>query len=107
MPHSTRDPVLEIVIVLPGLPLVKRYLSMASGSPHKGDGDQPDSRYAWQRLLIALGLATIGGIGLWSVVVTLPAIEAEFGVDRGGASVPFSATMIGLLLCSRMKQGDI
>ena len=68
---------------------------MASGSPHKGDGDQPDSRYAWQRLLIALGLATIGGIGLWSVVVTLPAIEAEFGVDRGGASVPFSATMIG------------
>ena len=68
---------------------------MASGSPHKGDGDQPDSRYAWQRLLIALGLATIGVIGLWSVVVTLPAIEAEFGVDRGGASVPFSATMIG------------
>ncbi len=68
---------------------------MASGSPHKGDGAQPDSRYAWQRLLIALGLATIGGIGLWSVVVTLPAIEAEFGVDRGGASVPFSATMIG------------
>ena len=68
---------------------------MASGSPHKGDGDQPDSRYAWQRLLIALGLATIGGIGLWSVVVTLPAIEAEFGGDRGGASVPFSATMIG------------
>ena len=68
---------------------------MASGSPHKGDGDQPDSRYAWQRLLIALGLATIGGIGLWSVVVTLPASEAEFGGDRGGASVPFSATMIG------------
>ncbi len=67
---------------------------MASVSPQPG-GEQPDSRYAWRRLAIALGLATIGGIGLWSVVVTLPAIEAEFGVDRGSASIPYFATMVG------------
>jgi len=70
---------------------------MTSVSPHTG-GEQPDSRYAWGRLAIALGLATIGGIGLWSVVVALPAIEAEFGVDRGGASIPYFATMIGFAI---------
>jgi MFS family permease len=47
------------------------------------------------RLAASLALSTIGGIGLWSVVVALPAIEAEFGVDRGGASLPYAATMLG------------
>jgi MFS family permease len=50
------------------------------------------------RLLASLALSTIGGIGLWSVVVALPVIEAEFGVDRGGASLPYTATMIGFAL---------
>ncbi|WNK00598.1 MFS transporter [Thalassospiraceae bacterium LMO-JJ14] len=54
-----------------------------------------DGKYAWTRLAISLALSTVGGIGLWSVVVTLPAIEAEFGLDRGGASLPYTATMIG------------
>ena len=43
----------------------------------------------------SLALSTIGGIGLWSVVVSLPAIQAEFGVDRGDASLPYTATMVG------------
>lgn len=55
----------------------------------------PDSAYAWRRLAVSLALATIGGVGLWSTVVVLPIIESEFAVDRGGASVPFMATMIG------------
>jgi MFS family permease len=55
----------------------------------------PDSAYAWWRLLVSLLISTIGGVGLWSVVVSLPAIEAEFGVDRGGASMPYLATMLG------------
>jgi MFS family permease len=50
------------------------------------------------RLAASLALSTIGGIGLWSVVVALPAIEAEFGVDRGGASLPYTATMVGFAL---------
>lgn len=60
-----------------------------------GGRDQTDSAYAWRRLLASLALSTIGGIGLWSVVVALPVIEAEFGVDRGSASLPYTATMIG------------
>ncbi|WP_119303133.1 MFS transporter [Dongia deserti] len=53
-----------------------------------------DSSAAWRRLAAALALATIGGVGLWSSVVVLPTIEAEFGVDRGGASIPYTATMV-------------
>jgi MFS family permease len=56
---------------------------------------RPDSAYAWWRLLAALALSTMGGIGLWSVVVSLPAIQAEFGVDRADASLPYTATMVG------------
>jgi len=55
----------------------------------------PDSRYAWWRLAAALGLSTIGGVGLWSTVVVLPTIETAFASDRGGASIPYTATMIG------------
>ena len=57
-----------------------------------------DSRQAWLRLTVCLALSSIGGIGLWSVVVSLPAIEAEFGVDRGDASLPYTATMVGFAI---------
>jgi len=57
--------------------------------------DVIDSRYAWWRLGISLLTATIGGVGLWSVVVALPHVETAFGVDRGQASVPYLATMAG------------
>jgi MFS family permease len=56
---------------------------------------EPDSAQAWWRLAIALVLSTIGGVGLWSSVVVLPTIQGEFGVDRGGASLPYTATLIG------------
>jgi len=58
----------------------------------------PDSRYAWWRLAASLALSTIAGVGLWSTVVVLPTIEAEFAVDRGGASVPYTATMIAFAI---------
>src|SRR5262245_57782608 len=58
----------------------------------------PDSRYAWGRLAASLALSTIGGVGLWAAVVVLPTIEAEFGVGRGGASVPYTAAMVGFAI---------
>jgi MFS family permease len=58
----------------------------------------PDSRYSWVRLAISLALSTIGGIGLWSSVVVLPTIQAEFGIDRAGASLPYTVTTIGFAL---------
>ena len=54
-----------------------------------------ESAYAWLRLAICVALSTIGGISLWSVVVVLPAVQAEFGVDRATASLPYTLTMIG------------
>ena len=54
-----------------------------------------DSPYAWVRLAITLALSTIGGVGMWSVVVALPAVQAEFGVARAAASFPYTLTMIG------------
>ncbi|MDX8511771.1 MFS transporter [Mesorhizobium captivum] len=47
------------------------------------------------RLGISLLLATIGGAGMWAVVVVLPAVQVEFGVDRAAASMPYTATMVG------------
>ena len=62
------------------------------------EGYQPDGAYAWRRLVVSLAIATISGVGLWSAVVALPVIQAEFGLDRGGASVPYTATLIGFAL---------
>jgi len=58
----------------------------------------PDSSYSWFRMAVSLALATIGGIGLWAAVITLPVIQKEFGIDRAGASVPYTMTMIGFAL---------
>ena len=60
--------------------------------PH---GAVPESAYAWTRLAAAVLLSTIGGIGMWSVIVALPAVQAEFGVARSAASLPYTVTMIG------------
>ena len=54
-----------------------------------------DSRAAWLRLAAALALSTVGGVGMWSVVVALPAVQADFGVDRAAASLPYTLTMVG------------
>ena len=54
-----------------------------------------ESSYAWARLSFALALMTIGGAGMYSMAVALPPLQAEFGIARGDASLPFTLTMIG------------
>jgi MFS family permease len=51
--------------------------------------------YACFRLGIALLLMTLGGSGMYSVVVALPQVQAEFGVTRADASLPYTLTMVG------------
>ena len=60
--------------------------------------DLVDSSYAWLRLAAAVALSTFGGVGMWSVVVALPTVQAEFGLARGEASVPYTLTMIGFAI---------
>lgn len=73
-------------------------LPLAGRDPHGPGRYEIDGRYAWQRLGLSLALSTMGGIGLWSVVVVLPAVQAEFGVDRSDAALPYTATMLGFAI---------
>ena len=57
--------------------------------------DGVDSRYAWMRLAATVALSTLGGVGLWSIVVVLPAVQQEFGTLRAGASLPYTLTTLG------------
>ncbi|MCB2020137.1 MAG: MFS transporter [Burkholderiaceae bacterium] len=55
----------------------------------------PDSRYAWTRLGVTLALMTIGSAAMYVVSVVLPAVQADFGVSRSDASLPYAMMMVG------------
>jgi MFS family permease len=67
----------------------------AAGDGLAADRYGIDGPYAWLRLALAVTLGTLGSVGMWSVVVALPAVQAEFGSGRGEASLPYTLTMIG------------
>ncbi|MBR0987470.1 MULTISPECIES: MFS transporter [Bradyrhizobium] len=55
----------------------------------------PDSRRAWIRLVLALLIGSIGGVGMWAIVVMLPAVQTEFSATRGAVSLAFTLMMFG------------
>jgi MFS family permease len=57
-----------------------------------------ETSYSWIRLVATITLSTLGCVGLWSLAVALPAVQADFGVQRGGASLPYALTMIGFMV---------
>ncbi|MDB5966855.1 MAG: major facilitator superfamily 1 [Polaromonas sp.] len=54
-----------------------------------------DSRYAVLRLMVTLALMTVGASGMYVVPVVLTSVQAEFGVARADASLPYTLLMIG------------
>jgi MFS family permease len=60
-----------------------------------GDPADIDSARAWFRLLVSLVVTTIGGAGMYVVVVVLPEVQSEFGVARADASLPYTLTLVG------------
>ncbi|WP_300011775.1 MFS transporter [uncultured Roseobacter sp.] len=54
-----------------------------------------DSTYSWVRLLLTLAIAMIANVGMWAIIVIMPAVEAEFAAGRAEASMPYTLTMIG------------
>lgn len=54
-----------------------------------------DSTYSWLRLATALLISTVGSASMWTVVVVLPTVQAEFGTARADASLPFTCMMMG------------
>ena len=67
-------------------------------NPDTADPYAQDGPYAWFRLAISILLSTIGGAGMWVVVIVLPDVQADFGVDRAGAALPYTATMAGFAI---------
>jgi MFS family permease len=55
----------------------------------------PDSRQAWTRLVLALLIGSIGGVGMWAIVVMIPAVQTEFSATRGAVSLAFTLMMFG------------
>jgi MFS family permease len=62
------------------------------------DAARPESPYAWLRLAASLALMTLGGVAMYGVVVVLPLVQADFGVTRGEAALPYTLTMVGFAL---------
>ena len=63
--------------------------------PHSVSETQ-ETPYSWFRMLVGMVICSIGGVGMWSVVVALPAVQAEFGSARSGASLPYTLVMLGI-----------
>lgn len=53
-----------------------------------------DSRHAVHRLLMTLAIMTLGCSPMYVVAVVLPAVQAEFGVGRAEASLPYTVMMV-------------
>jgi MFS family permease len=47
------------------------------------------------RLGTALIIGSLGSVGMWSVVVVIPAVQGEFGATRAAASLAFTCAMLG------------
>jgi MFS family permease len=58
-------------------------------------GSPVDSAAAWLRLTAATVLSTVGGVGMWSFMVALPALQTDFSATRADASLPFTMVMFG------------
>ena len=60
------------------------------------DASLIDSRTAAWRLLVTVLLVTLGNSAMYVVSVVLPAVQAEFGINRAHASLPYTAMMVCL-----------
>ena len=62
----------------------------------QADASLIDSRTAAWRLLVTVLLVTLGNSAMYVVSVVLPAVQAEFGISRADASMPYTVMMVCL-----------
>ena len=67
-----------------------------SARPAPADASLIDSRTAAWRLLVTVLLVTLGNSAMYVVSVVLPAVQAEFGVGRADAALPYTLMMVCL-----------
>lgn len=63
-------------------------------TPQAPDSAIDSPQAAW-RLLTTLLLMLLGNSGMYVVSVVLPEVQAEFGVSRADASIPYTLSMLG------------
>jgi MFS family permease len=54
-----------------------------------------DSPVAWRRLAYVVAVAVIGAVSMFAMFVALPLVQADFGITRGAAALPYTMTMLG------------
>lgn len=59
------------------------------------DIPETDGVYAWVRLVITIAVALVANVGIWAIIVIMPAVQIEFDIGRADASLPYTLTMIG------------
>jgi MFS family permease len=57
-----------------------------------------ETSYSWIRLVVSMLLSTLGCVGMWSLIVALPAVQADFGASRADAALPYTLTTIGFMV---------
>ena len=57
-----------------------------------------ETSYSWIRLVVSITLSTLGCVGMWSLVVALPAVQADFDVPRAAATLPYTLVTIGFMI---------
>lgn len=67
-----------------------------AGLPASAGRYAPDGAYAFTRLALSLLIATLIGVGMWAIIVVLPEVQADFGVDRAAVSLPYTVMMCTL-----------
>jgi MFS family permease len=63
-------------------------------NPEQQWARRPDSRYAALRLATTLLIMTVGSSGMYIVSVMLPHVQADFGIGRAEASLPYTVLML-------------
>ena len=56
-----------------------------------------DSGKSWRRLLVALLIALVANVGIWSVVVVLPQSRQSL-IQVAGATLPYTLTLFGFAI---------
>ncbi len=54
-----------------------------------------DTPAAWRRLGFAVAVSTVGSIGMWSMPVAVPFVQADFAITRAEVSLPYTLAMMG------------
>src|SRR3954468_20612043 len=78
-----------------GVPFVTTSTPTTVGAVAAGGGGSP---HAHLRPAGSVLLSTIGGVGMWSIAVVLPLVQADFGIDRADASLSYTAVMLGFVV---------